>query len=199
MNEEKRYVESAKRKERIASSMESRSEKEYTDVLNQGKISNIWKTAGDDWKNAAKYASNENNAQNYKTNAGEDYNRALKLAHNLKIERMIKYDKKEMGYTKEKKENLPNQIKNSLGKVAEEVIKAEKFMGLEKLLGHKKNFTFAILSVISLVFALFFVSSNITGYSILNINYNNLQWIGLCLFICGLTFAFLYFRKKGKF
>ncbi len=55
---------------------------------------------------------------------------------------------------------------------------------------------YAVASFICLVFALMFVSSNLSGYSILSINSNNSNWIGLCFFICGLLFAFFYLRKK---
>jgi hypothetical protein len=54
----------------------------------------------------------------------------------------------------------------------------------------------AFLSLITLISALFFVSVSLTGNVILGLSENNFRWVGLCLFVCGLIFAFLYFRKK---
>ena len=62
--------------------------------------------------------------------------------------------------------------------------------------GLEKKFVFAFLSVITLISALLFVSFGLTGNTILGLTETNFRWIGICLFACGLTFAFLYFRKK---
>ncbi len=63
----------------------------------------------------------------------------------------------------------------------------------------KKDLSKKLLSVtaiVTLVSALFFVSSNFTGNVILGLTENNSRWIGLCLFACGLICAFFYFKKK---
>ena len=69
------------------------------------------------------------------------------------------------------------------------------FKGINsKSLGKK----FAVVSILTLTFALFFVTSNLTGFSILNISSGNSRWIGSCFFVCGLIFAFVYLKSKNK-
>lgn len=55
---------------------------------------------------------------------------------------------------------------------------------------------YAYLSIITLTFALFFISLNLTGYSIGNLTGENFVIIGIVSFILGLVFASIYFRKK---
>jgi len=50
--------------------------------------------------------------------------------------------------------------------------------------------------IIGLVLALFFLSGNLTGYTIANINQTSSTWIGLVLLIAGLIGVFFYFKKK---
>ena len=75
---------------------------------------------------------------------------------------------------------------------------------LEKRINAQENYYSAgskvngILSIASLLASLFFVSAGITGYSILNLESNNFQTIGLCFFACGLIFALVYLRCKDK-
>jgi len=57
---------------------------------------------------------------------------------------------------------------------------------------------FAIISTLTLVIAFFFVTSNLTGFSVLNLNYDNSRWFGSCFFVCGLIFAFIYLKGKNK-
>lgn len=54
----------------------------------------------------------------------------------------------------------------------------------------------SIMSIVSLLASLFFVSSNLTGFAVSNFTTNDLQWAGLCFFACGLVFVFLFLRKK---
>ena len=61
--------------------------------------------------------------------------------------------------------------------------------GLEKQL-------FSIVGIVTLLFGLFFVSVDFTGYVISNPLTNDMQWIGICFFTCGLFFTFLAVRKK---
>ncbi len=75
--------------------------------------------------------------------------------------------------------------------------KAQLPSSLEKIVQGKK--VSAILSISFLAFALFFVSSTLTGNVIGGLNLNNSRLIGICLFACGLIFAFVYSKKKiGK-
>lgn len=62
-----------------------------------------------------------------------------------------------------------------------------------------QDYMFAILSVASLLGALFFVSANVTGYAVLGVNAVNSRIWGICFFICGLMFTFLYLKSKNKF
>ncbi len=61
-----------------------------------------------------------------------------------------------------------------------------------------RRFIPAILSIISFVFALFFVAFSMTGYAILESNQNNSRLIGLCLLVCGLIFALIHLRREKK-
>ncbi len=58
---------------------------------------------------------------------------------------------------------------------------------------------YAILSVLVLLGAVFFVSFNLTGYAVSGLTPNNSRWIGMCLFVCGLVFAFIYLKQKNRF
>jgi hypothetical protein len=57
---------------------------------------------------------------------------------------------------------------------------------------------FAILSITSLLAALGFVSISLTGNVIAGLGQNDSRWIGLCFFICGLIFSFLYLKGKKR-
>ncbi len=62
--------------------------------------------------------------------------------------------------------------------------------------GLEKKFVFATLSMISLVFALFFSAFSLTGYSISGLNNESFRFGGVILFFLGLVFAFFYFKGK---
>jgi hypothetical protein len=51
-------------------------------------------------------------------------------------------------------------------------------------------------AIIGLTLATFFLSSNITGNAVANLNQPSLNFIGTGLFLVGLVGAFMYFRKK---
>jgi uncharacterized protein (UPF0332 family) len=70
-----------------------------------------------------------------------------------------------------------------------------KLLLLERKTKSSKLFL-AFLSIASLVSALFFVSFSFTGNVIFGLAETDSRWAGLCLFLCGLVFTFLYFRKK---
>lgn len=73
----------------------------------------------------------------------------------------------------------------------------EKVHSIEiKKLGGIEKKVLSIMAIGTLITSLFFVSSDLTGFAISNISSDNLQWIGLCFFICGLVFSFLLLRKK---
>jgi hypothetical protein len=64
----------------------------------------------------------------------------------------------------------------------------KKGKGLEEISG--------VSSLILIISSLFFLSFNITGYSIANITKNIFNFIGVFLFIIGLLSALFYFRRK---
>jgi hypothetical protein len=84
-------------------------------------------------------------------------------------------------------ENISERIKAKI----EDVTPAS---GLEKLLPPKKLPAF--LAIASLLASLVFVSSSLTGNVITQISQNDSRWMGLCFFLCGLVFSFIYLRKK---
>jgi hypothetical protein len=55
---------------------------------------------------------------------------------------------------------------------------------------------FAILSITSLLAALGFVGISLTGNVIAGMGQTDSRWMGLCFFICGLVFSFLYLKGK---
>lgn len=60
----------------------------------------------------------------------------------------------------------------------------------------KKGYAFAILSIASLLAALGFVSLSLTGNAIGGLPQENSKWVGLCFFICGLVFSFIYLKGR---
>lgn len=55
----------------------------------------------------------------------------------------------------------------------------------------------AFISMITLSISLFFVTAEITGFTIFNAEGSGLRYVGLCFFACGLIFAFLYLKCKN--
>ena len=84
----------------------------------------------------------------------------------------------------------PKQDEDEIEKKLNELEKKKKGGGLGSKL------TFAIPAIICLVGALIFTSFNLTGYAIGGLAQNSSQWIGVCLFACGLIFTFFYFKIK---
>jgi hypothetical protein len=62
----------------------------------------------------------------------------------------------------------------------------------------EKRLVYAILSIISLFGALLFVSVNLTG-NVTALTARDSNLMGILLFVFGLFFAFLFFKKKNKF
>jgi hypothetical protein len=55
---------------------------------------------------------------------------------------------------------------------------------------------YAFLSITAILFALFLTSYNVTGNIISGMISSDTQWIGICFFLCGLTFTFLFLKSK---
>ncbi len=68
-------------------------------------------------------------------------------------------------------------------------------LGNDSSKGLSKKF-YVFLSILSFVFALSSVTFNMTGNVVGESLYNDVNYLGLCFFLCGLTFTFFYFRKK---
>jgi hypothetical protein len=86
-----------------------------------------------------------------------------------------------------------NLSKSDLKYFQQQLIPQAKKRSLERHVGYS---SFAILSILSLLGALFFVSVNLTGNAIGAINENNSNWIGFCFFACGLILALVHFKRK---
>jgi len=93
---------------------------------------------------------------------------------------------KALQYYKKAKEISPESLKNEI---------SEKIKELDDL-RPKQIFSFAILSIASLVFAFVFTSVSLTGYSVFELTQNNSRFVGTIFFILGLVFAFVYFKKR---
>ena len=72
----------------------------------------------------------------------------------------------------------------------------KKFDSGESPLGDFKTGILSFMAIVTLLIGLFFVSADFTGYVIANPLTNDMQWIGICFFTCGLFFTFLAVRKK---
>ena len=59
-----------------------------------------------------------------------------------------------------------------------------------------KSYSYVILAITSLLAALGFVSMSLTGNVIGGLEQNDSKWMGLCFFICGLIFSFIYLKNK---
>lgn len=64
---------------------------------------------------------------------------------------------------------------------------------LEQITG---NTFYVVLSFASLVLALIFIVSNLTGNVVGASGFNDTRWMSVCFFLCGLVFAFFYLRGK---
>ncbi len=92
-------------------------------------------------------------------------------------------------------------VKKRISKVVRglDEIRKRRSGGLEqKVIVEGKLKNMAILSVSTLLLALFFVSSNLTGFAVLGINHDNLNILSSCIFLCGLIFTFIYLKNKDK-
>jgi hypothetical protein len=109
--------------------------------------------------------------------AEDNYEKALRFA--------FPYDEEKKTYIKQQIGEIRSmKAGRNLSRKVDELSKS----------GHK--YPFAILSIVSLLAALGFVSISLTGNIIAGLEQNNSRWMGLCLFVCGLVFSFLYLKKK---
>ncbi|RLG15916.1 hypothetical protein DRN69_02285 [Candidatus Pacearchaeota archaeon] len=136
----------------------------------------------------------------------EDFKRKAKVAAErsyiktrfsgyVQPEEVAKWDQKAYKYF-----NLAGDYYSKIGKKREAkecYEQAKKYSVFGRGVGGLEKLS-ASLSIISLLGALFFVSVNLTGNTILGLKAENSFLAGVCLFVFGLVFAFFYFRQKRK-
>jgi hypothetical protein len=110
------------------------------------------------------------------------------------------------GYSEEAKENYMHALNYTTTKSEKQRLEGK----LEKLHAsyNKKKNIFELLesglekkvagfmAVGTLILSFFFATSNLTGFAISNFSSDNSRFIGLCFFVCGLLFAFVFLKKK---
>ncbi len=94
---------------------------------------------------------------------------------------------------------LRNVVKKDEGRLyrkMERVKPGEKEGGRKKTLGTLVSKFSPALTIVTFAIALFFISFNLTGYSIGGLTQESFRWISTSLFILGLVFVFVYFKNK---
>ncbi len=127
--------------------------------------------------------------------AGEAFENALDVNTALRSYEMARNLALKEGYTQK------DELIVELDKTMKSLRGTSSVMSYEVKYGRKNlegKFVFPILSIVFLLSALIFTSFSLTGYSIVGLTQNNFRFIGTGLFIFGLVFAFLYFKKKEK-
>lgn len=105
------------------------------------------------------------------------------------------YDEKN---TKRIEEKLNNLTKMKLDRLKSQKFKEQLMRQKESNLLNllKQKSVKAVISILFLASSLFFVALNVTGNAILSTQQESSLWVGLCLFGCGLLFAFSYLKSK---
>ncbi len=132
-----------------------------------------WEKAGDAWNNAGDLRKAE-----------QAYDHALKYANQVGGSGEIK---EKMKNARGERLRLYSGLKKNSSRL-EEKLEEERKKGQKKL--------YAIFSIASFIFALAAVSFNLTGNAIGNIASDDFRWLGLCFFVCGLIFAFVFLKGK---
>lgn len=89
-------------------------------------------------------------------------------------------------------ESYREKAKEGISSIYEE--QAEEFSKRESSGIEKK--VLSVMSITTLLIGLFFVSLDFTGYVVANPLTNDMQWIGLCFFTCGLVFTLVAIKQK---
>jgi len=66
----------------------------------------------------------------------------------------------------------------------------------EKLVIKRGSILYAIITIVALIGGLFFLSDNITGNVVTNLDTDTSNLVGVSLFVIGLIGAFFYFKSK---
>jgi len=149
----------------------------------------LYEQSGDNWLLQAF----EDKEKSYQLKMSDLSNAINSYKHAAEIVEGFAKQSSDRDYQREM-ENFRNNIYKSIQKVQK---------AMRKLRPEGKNLTSklqipAIISISTLLASLIFVSSSITGNAIAGIPANNLRWVGLCFFACGLVFAFILLKKKNK-
>jgi hypothetical protein len=139
-------------------------------------IGKKYEEAGDNWTESGNFIKAEDNYRNANIYG---------YAHDTKNEKRVQAKIDSLRLKKKLTLAFPSIKKSTIEKMVEDEENRIKFLP-------------AVISIASLLFALFFISSNLTGFSVFNLTYNNSRWIGSCFFICGLIFTFIYLKIKTK-
>jgi len=160
-----------------------------------GEIAKYLENAGDAYKLAGKGGL-----------AHEFYKSSKRLAYNEKVEERIRHKMDGTYPIKDIKANIQKINLSSLEKAVGFGTKQEQKKNKKKLFEpgfwdrvFKPNYPAAILGIASFVFALFFISTNLTGYATSLVSVNDSKWLGFCFFACGLVFTFVFLNNKKKF
>lgn len=148
--------------------------------------------------------------------ARENYESALRYAPNKSYEQLAKQGMKSLeaeppkektkyhGYAQQRGEDDASDVDSAVSRWKSRNSKNKKERSISELLSdlEKKANDFpsgnflGVISISTLLTGLFFVSADFTGYVVANPLTNDMQWVGLCFFACGLVFTFLAIRKK---
>ena len=165
---------------------------------------NYLREAAQDWLEGAKFAEKTSDKIRYLKIAIRDYEDALQV-YNLEERKIKKFNLEEERKYPLKLEDIDKGMKetnltiNKVKKTLETLTKKSREEYSNNLKNHYPYYkSFLILSVLSFLVALFFLSFNITGFVVSYNNIHDFKWLGSCFFICGLTFTFLYFINKNK-
>lgn len=141
------------------------------------------------WEQLAFQERDKPKASEYYLKAAEFYEDAIQKVSSLERGEMRR---KALG-------NYRDALKHSQEEVKQEIrTKIDLLSREDDKLIRSLNFIFAFFSLASLVVAFLFISFSLTGNVIVGLNESSSRFIGLCFFVCGLIFAFLYSRKKKK-
>ena len=144
----------------------------------------FYEKQGEAKKRAALFTKDENAKRNFLKQAAESY-RIARNYWSMEATQSSNYPRK-AGHAAANAERDKELVE-----------KMRKMMGDEET--SPRRYYSAIASIISLLSALFFISMNITGNIIsAGITEDNSKIVALLLFVCGLAFALIHF-KKGRF
>ncbi|MCK9595590.1 hypothetical protein M0R19_00165 [Candidatus Pacearchaeota archaeon] len=181
-DEEKTYIEKARENEKNA---------RIALVHHRNRVPKLYESAGDNWIQEVKSTLKKispSQKKRFLTFAKQDYNHALnEYGHKLNKEDLLYSERQQIFESTKNVRKKLNKLEETLNSL---------LPNSDSNNYSKKSYYPAIISVLSFLFALFFISSNLTGFAISNTRGNDSNILGLCFFVCGLVFTFIYFKNK---